>query len=253
MRYVEQVMGMPVSLALRGRHSHDAIGYAAWVEVITELRWVDLVFSTWRPDSAVSRLARGDLALADCPAEVAEVLALGEQAEKESGGAFSIHHRATFHGGTLDPTGVVKGWAAERASGHLEALAGTDYCLNAGGDLVCVTRDTGGTPWQIGIEDPADPSRLIASVPIFSGAMATSGGVHRGDHLVDARTGASPADIASVTVLAPSLTWADIDATAAYAMGASGASWLSSRGRGYLMVRTDGSSQAGVGPVCRPR
>jgi thiamine biosynthesis lipoprotein len=45
------------------------------------LREVDAVFSTWRPDSPVSRLGRGEITLDDCPPEVAEVLALGELAE----------------------------------------------------------------------------------------------------------------------------------------------------------------------------
>ena len=81
-RYVAHVMGMPISLAMRGRHASDAAGRAAWAEVMEQLRDVDGVFSTYRPDSVVSRLGRGELALADCPPEVAEVLALGEQARR---------------------------------------------------------------------------------------------------------------------------------------------------------------------------
>ena len=50
-------------------------------------------------------------------------------------------------------------------------------------------------------------------VPVRSGAVATSGTAHRGDHLVDPRTGQPPKAIASVTVIEASLTWADIDAT----------------------------------------
>ncbi len=239
-RYVEQVMGMPISLALRGRHTQDGQALAAWGEVISELRWVDLVFSTWKPQSAISRLARGEVSLAHCPPEVAEVLALGEQAEAESGGAFSI-----YHGGMLDPTGVVKGWAVERVARHLRALVATDYCLSAGGDLVCLTRGSDAEPWQIGVENPTDPTRLIATVPIFTGAVATSGTAHRGDHLVDARTGHRPVGLASVTVMAASLTWADIDATAAYALGSAGPAWLASRNRRHLVVHADGRLDLG--------
>lgn len=242
-RYVAQLMGMPISLALRGRHTNDSAADAAWAEVVTELRWVDRVFSTWRSDSAASRLARREITVTDCPPAMAEVIRLGELAESESGGAFTL-----MPAGVFDPTGVVKGWAVERAARHLRVLDETDYCLGAGGDLTCLTRDQGhgATPWQVGIEDPADATRLIATVPIFTGAVATSGTTHRGSHLVDARTGLAPTGVASVTVIAASLTWADIDATAAYAMGARAADWLSTRpDRNFFVVWPDGTTTIG--------
>jgi thiamine biosynthesis lipoprotein len=138
---------------------------------------------------------------------------------------------------------VVKGWAAERAADQLRALAGTDFCLSAGGDLVCRTLDPHAPPWRIGIEDPRAPRRLVAVVPMETGAVATSGSAHRGAHIVDARTGRPPSGIASVTVVAASLTTADIDATAAYAQGRDAASWLQARpGRSGLVVWADGST-----------
>ena len=73
-RYVAQLMGMPVSLALRGRHTDDEAAREAWERCVAELTEVDRVFSTYREDSVVSRLARGEIDLADCPAEVHEVL-----------------------------------------------------------------------------------------------------------------------------------------------------------------------------------
>lgn len=83
--------------------------------------------------------------------------------------------------------------------------------------------------------------------------MATSGTAHRGDHLVDARTGRPPAGVASVTVVAASLSWADIDATAAYAHGRDAARWLRTRpGRSGLVVWSDGSTTLVDGPGARP-
>ena len=231
-RYVEHVMGMPVSLALRGRHAGTAEGRAAWAAVMAELAEVDRVFSTYRADSVVSRLDRGELDLQECPAEVAEVLELGRQASEASDGAFSTslpadpHHPAGPR--RLDPSGVVKGWAAERAARHLARLDRTDYCLSAGGDITC-RASSGSEPWRIGVEDPHDPARVLAVVPLRTGAVATSGTAHRGAHLVDARTGLAPTGVTSVTVVGPSLTWADLDATAAYAHGAGAADWLRSR------------------------
>jgi len=71
---------------------------------------------------------------------------------------------------------------------------------------------------------------------------ATSGTAHRGEHITDARTGDRPGTVASVTVLADDLTWADIDATAAFAMGEGALTWLRARpGRRGVVVWRDGS------------
>ncbi len=248
-RYVEHVMGMPISLAMRGRHADDTRGRAAWAEVMAGLREVDEVFSTYRPDSYISRLGRGEVTLHDCPPEVAEVLALGDQAERESGGAFNVRRAGLDGEVVLDPSGVVKGWAVERAVVHLRALDATGFCLSAGGDMVCRAVGPDSAPWRIGIEHPLDPTQLVAVVPLSTGAVATSGTAHRGGHLVDARTGRPPSRVASVTVVGSSLTWADIDATAAYAHGANAARWLEGRaGRSGLVVWEDGSTTLFAGP-----
>jgi len=244
-RRVEQVMGMPVSLALRGRHADDRPARDAWTEVVAMLHEVDRVFSTYRADSFVSRLGRGELDVEGCPAEVAEVLALGEAARVASGGAFDVRRTAADGSSVLDTDGVVKGWAVQRAAAFLEDLADTDFCLSAGGDMVCRVPDPGGTPWRIGIEDPHDPRRIKAVVPVRTGAVATSGTAHRGPHVVHAVTGAVPVGVASVTVVADDLTWADIDATAAYTQGLDALSWLRTRpGRSGLVVWEDGTAEA---------
>jgi thiamine biosynthesis lipoprotein len=241
-RYVEHVMGMPISLALRGRHTEDAAARAAWAEVMACLHEADRVFSTYRPDSAVSLLGRGDIDLEDCPPEVAEVLALADLARISSGGAFDVRRPGPDGGVVLDPSGVVKGWAVERAAGrHLSNLAETDYCLSAGGDMVARTLDPDTQPWSIGIEDPFNPSRIVATVPLRTGAVATSGTSHRGTHIVDPRTGRPPYGIASVTVVGDSLTWVDIEATTAFAHGTHALDWLRGRpGRTGLIVWSDG-------------
>ncbi len=227
-RYVEHVMGMPVSLAASSPCDE------AWAAVMDDLRWADEVFSTYKPQSFVSRLGRGEIEMSDCPVEVGEVLDLGEAARVASDGAFDIRRKG------LDPSGVVKGWAVERASRFLRDVPGLDFCLSAGGDMVC---RSAGEPWQIGIEHPLDPTRLIATVPVRVGAVATSGTTHRGEHLWDGRGGV-PEGVASVTVIGPSLTWADIDATAAYALGQRAAQWLRGRpGRKALVVWADGTPE----------
>lgn len=242
-RRVAHVMGMPVSLALRGRHAGDLESESAWAEAMATLHDVDRVFSTYRRDSFVSRLDRGLLDLVDCPPEVGEVLALGERARRESGGAFDVRR-----GGRLDPSGVVKGWAVERAARPLRLLAETDFCLSAGGDMVCRVADPARPPWRVGIEDPHDPTRVVAVVPVRDGAVATSGLARRGGHVVDARSGEVPRALASVTVVAADLVSADVDATSAFALGADGPAWLARRpGRSGVVVHGDGRVQLVAG------
>jgi thiamine biosynthesis lipoprotein len=247
-RRVDQVMGMPISLALRGRHARGVQADSAWDAVLDHLRAVDSMFSTYRTDSVISRLNRCEIALAQCPAEVHEVLALGEQARQESFGAFDI--RRTGPGGVaeLDPSGVVKGWAIAAAATILDELDSTDYCLSAGGDMTCRTRDPDSPGWRIGVEDPNAARRILAVIPLRNGAVATSGLAHRGPHIVDPRTHQVPAALASVTVVAPTLTWADIDATAAFVLGAGALAWLEQRGRTGLLVTPSGETTA-FGPA----
>ena len=243
-RHVEQVMGLPVSLALRGKYADSARATDAWWAAVEQLREVDRVFSTFRPDSFVSRLGRGEIEVSDCPPEVAEVLALGEAARIASAGAFDVRRRGPDGVLRLDTDGVVKGWAVERAAHAFDGLEETDLCLAAGGDMVCRVADPDGSPWRIGIEDPHDPQRLAAVVPVLTGAIATSGTAHRGRHIVHAVTGAVPSGVASVTVVSASLTWADLDATAAFAMGPDALAWLRTRpGRTGLVVREDGTTE----------
>jgi thiamine biosynthesis lipoprotein len=249
-------MGMPVSVALRGRHADTAAGRSAWRAVTEQLRDVDRVFSTYRADSVISRLGRAELTLDQCPPEVAEVLELGREAERLSGGAFSTALPGADGHRRLDPSGIVKGWATQRASRFLRELDDTDFCLSAGGDVVCHTADPDSPAWRIGIEHPHDPQVLIAVVPVRSGAVATSGTTHRGQHLVDARTGQPVKGVASVTVIGRSLTWVDIDATAAYAHGPQAAEWLRTRpGRTALVVWPDATTTVidGRPESARPR
>jgi thiamine biosynthesis lipoprotein len=243
-RRVAHLMGMPISLALRGRHAIDQRAKVAWAVALDNLEQVDRVFSTYRPDSHISRLNRGDISLDDCPSEVADVLALGEQARVESDGAFDVRHRDPHGNLVLDPSGVVKGWAVQRAARAFDPLPDTDFCLSAGGDMVCRVTDPDRPAWQIGIEDPHTSNRIVAVIPIRHGAVATSALTHRGAHIIDARTGQAPTGVASVTVIADDLTWADIDATAAFAHGHHALRWLTTRpARQGLVIWDNGTPE----------
>jgi thiamine biosynthesis lipoprotein len=236
-------MGMPISLAIRGRHATTQEGEAAWRTAIHELRAADEVFSTFRSDSWISRLDRGDVELTECPRAVAQVFEIAEQARIETRGAFDIWRPDGDRTTRVDPSGIVKGWAVERASKAFDGLDESDICLSAGGDMTCRTRVPGSPGWRIGIEDPRRPSQTIAVVPITNGAIATSGTAHRGSHIVDPRTRGTPNHFAAVTVIGQDLTWVDIEATAAFVLGSAADDWLKTRGRSGVAVLANGEAR----------
>ncbi|MFF3690197.1 FAD:protein FMN transferase [Streptomyces sp. NPDC002187] len=191
---------------------------AALAAAVASLHHADETFSTYREDSQLSRLSRGELSLGDCVPEMAEVLQGCEEAEAESEGWFT-----TRYAGGLDPTGLVKGWAVQRAVRMLASSGADAVCLNGGGDIQLY-----GGPWRVGVSDPLRPGGLAAVIEAHrSLAVATSGPAERGCHILDPHTGRPPAaGIASMTVVCPGLTRADVRATAAYAMGDRARAWL---------------------------
>lgn len=209
----EMIMGLPVSIHLRnGLHSRrseipvaDAVGAA-----FDEMRRFDAIFSPYRDDSTLAAVRAGHLRIDDAGPEFAEMLERSREARRATDGAFDV-----YFAGTLEPSGLVKGWAAERAGDLLDGV-GLDWYLNAGGDITCAAA---AQPWRIGIEHPADPSGLITVVGLRGGGVATSGSAHRGAHVIDTRTRAPAAGIAQVTVIGESLARADVWATAIVARG----------------------------------
>ncbi|MES9606773.1 FAD:protein FMN transferase [Actinomadura sp. NPDC048032] len=221
-RHVEHAMGTVFSFDVRTPRS-PAIA-AALAQAVAWLHHVDRVFSPYRPDSQVTRLADGRAGLGECDPEVAEVLRLGAEFERATGGAFTCEP-----GGRLDPSGVVKGWAIERASTILHDAGAHDHCVNGGGDVQARGEAGPGEPWRIGIADPGDRGSLIAAVSGSDIAVATSGTAERGRHILDPRTGLPAAGLVSVTLVGRHLTDVDALATAAFAMGDAARAWLEAR------------------------
>jgi thiamine biosynthesis lipoprotein len=222
-------MGMPVSIHVRAAEPLPAGLERAVAQAFSHLRRVDRVFSTWRTDSDLLRVATGDLAPARAHPWLAEVRDLCTAAERRTGGLFSAHHGAGY-----DPTGLVKGWAVEGAARHLALVPGVAFCVNAGGDLVAgAGRGTSPVPWTIGIEDPRDRSRVAATVELSHGGLATSGSAARGAHVRDPRTGDPVARPGSASVWGPSLLWADVWATALFVDPTAGAAALEAADPAY--------------------
>ncbi len=220
--WVEQVMGMPVSIHLRGGDlAGDAAAHAV-AAAFASLREMDAVFSTYRPDSDLMRLRREEIPISACSPLVAESLEIGEDAERLTRGAFTTLLPTGEGDLAFDPTGLVKGWAVDRAAAPLTSLVGTSFCINAGGDLLVGAHAdlprTGpdSISWRVGVEDPRDRTRIATTVSLTEGAVATSGTAARGAHLYDPATGDQVSRSGSVTVTGPTLVWADIWATALF-------------------------------------
>ncbi len=218
LRHVEHAMGTVFSIDLRDPVTPAV--HRALKDAVAWLHHVDEVFSTYRPDSAISRLGRGEPVPERYGAEVAEVFALCEEAARTTGGWFS--HTP---GGRLDPSGMVKGWAVERVSRLLYAAGAHNTCVNGGGDIQLRGEAAPGTPWRIGIAHPARPGELAAVVTGRDLAVATSGTAERGAHVLDPHTGRPATGLLSLTLTGRHLTRTDAYATAAFAMGAGARAW----------------------------
>jgi FAD:protein FMN transferase len=218
---VEQIMGTAIGIDLRDATVPDS----AIDEALASLRSADARFSTYRPESEVSRLGRGELTLDACSLELRRVLALAEQLRFDSGGYFDVRgHRAD---GGLDPSGLVKGWAVEEAAWILDHAGARNYAINAGGDALVRGEPAPGEPWRIGIRHPLRADAIAHVIELRAGAVATSGAYERGEHIRNPLNAAAPRDWLSLTVVGPSLTLADAYATAAFAMGSGGLTWVS--------------------------
>jgi thiamine biosynthesis lipoprotein len=168
--------------------------------------------------------------LKDMPSEVLDVLALCEDLNEDTDGAFDAWAVPAPNGSRLDPSGVVKGWSIERAAELLEAWDARCFCINAGGDVALRGEPEAGTPWRVGIRHPQVPTAQAAVLQLHGrAAVATSATYERGAHIIDPATREPTADLASVTVVGPDLTFVDAYATAAFVMGVDGLLWLHER------------------------
>ena len=236
--HVEEAMGTTFSLRLEpGEVAPDSAAVAI-TDACRLLHEADAVFSTWNDESAISRLRRGALAVGDAPAEVAEVLDLCHRAGTLTDGLFDAW--ASPDG--VDPTGIVKGWAIQRAAERLRDAGFAHVQVNGGGDIQLF-----GGAQRIGVRSP-DRVDLLACVVEVDGAIATSGLYERGGHLLDPRTGTTAAGPLSATVVGPELWLADALATALFVEGLPGLNRIAGiDGYSALLIDNDGSMRPSPG------
>lgn len=228
-------MGTVVSFVIDpGPLGRRAMGVAL-AEACGELHRADEVFSTWKPDSPMSRLRRGEVELEDLPAVVATVLAACARARDDTGGCFDPW---ALPGG-VDPSGYVKGWAAGQARDVLRRAGARGALVNAGGDIATHGGPGPGRRWRVGIRHPWRADALACVIEV-DGAVATSGSYERGAHLHDPRSGRPSLALASATVVGPDPGLVDAYATA-LAVGGTRCSLPTGDGYGAYLIGTDGT------------
>lgn len=155
--------------------------------------------------------------------------------------------RLTFRvpGVAIDFGGLVKEYAADQAARLCREQGATGGFVELGGDLAIFGPQADGSPWRIGISDPANPSEALATLFLSECGLASSGHLQRGytlggqrfSHLIDPRTGwPRVSRLAAISVVGPTCLEAGQGATIALLKDAGAPEWLASATFPYLLV-----------------
>jgi thiamine biosynthesis lipoprotein len=220
---------------MRTQHEIEVWGTVVFIDVTSDIdiepaittvkqyvQKVDELFSTYKESSIISQLRRGEIEIEHCPPEVIEVWDLCAFVKELTEGAFDPWAVA----GGFDPSGLVKGWAADNCAEILLAAGAEHIQVNAAGDLALRGGFTREQPWSIGVVNPDNRLEILQTFEISDGAIATSGTFERGAHINDPHTGMIAIGAKSATVIGPIGAIADALATALMVAGRDGAVWF---------------------------
>jgi FAD:protein FMN transferase len=220
---------------MRTQHEIQVWGTVVFIDVTSEaeiepaiakvnqyVNQVDEIFSTYKESSIISQLRRGEIDIEQCTLEVIEVWNLCAFVKELTEGAFDPWAVA----GGFDPSGLVKGWAADRCAEILLAAGAEHIQVNAAGDLALRGGFTPEQPWSIGVVNPDNRLEILQTFEINDGAIATSGTYERGAHINDPHTGMIAIGAKSATVIGPNGAIADALATALMVAGRDGGVWF---------------------------
>ena len=206
----------------------DSVALNAALENVRDFcQKVDQDFSTYIDSSWITRLRQNKVEINECPTQVQEVWQLCLEAKHLSDGAFDPW---SVQGG-FDPSGLVKGWAADICADMLVAAGAEHVQVNAAGDLALrggwFDQSVGAIkPWKIGVVNPDNKQEILQVFEITDGAIATSGTYERGAHITDPYTGMIAIGAKSATVVGP-LGWlCDGLATGLMVAGEDAAQWF---------------------------
>jgi len=200
----------------------DLDGFS-YQEQINFLHYVDQIFSTFVPDSQVSNLRAGRIQVNQTDRLLQEVWQNCLFAREITDGAFDPW--AVLGG--FDPSGYVKGWAANQICDQLEAVGAKHIQVNAGGDIALRGGSSKNAAWQIGVAHPENTDLVSKIYLIHDGAIATSGTYERGSHIINPHTKSVAVRSRSATVVGEDPGLVDALATALIVAGRDGAHWFS--------------------------
>ena len=186
------------------------------------LHLVDQIFSTYISTSQVSKLRNNEIEIEDTHPYLQKVWHSCLEIKELTDGAFDPWALA----GGFDPSGYVKGWAADQISDQLIKLGAKHIQVNAGGDISVRGGKDANTAWKIGVAHPNQSDQVSKVYEITNGAIATSGTAERGDHIIDPFSKTIAVGARSATVTGPGAGMADALATALIVSGRDGASWF---------------------------
>jgi thiamine biosynthesis lipoprotein len=220
---------------MRTQHEIEVWGTVVFIDVTSEVdiepaitqvkqyvQKVDQLFSTYKERSVISQLRRGEIEIEQCPSEVIEVWNLCAFVKELTEGAFDPWAVS----GGFDPSGLVKGWAADRCAEILLAAGAEHIQVNAAGDLALRGGFIPERPWSIGVVNPDNRLEILQTFEIQDGAIATSGTYERGAHINDPHTSMTAIGAKSATVIGPNGAITDALATALMVAGRDGGIWF---------------------------
>lgn len=208
---------MPVTAHVVG----EGVEPGALDDVFAEFELLDRTFSPFIETSDVSRIDRGETVAQDGGSLMGQVVNLCRQYERATNGYFSA-----WIGGRFDPSGLVKGWAIDRACSILDRRGYRNFYVDAGGDVQTRGHRSPGQPWRVGVRHPVERDKVACVVVVSGSAVATSGTYEKGEHMIDPHTGEPATALLSFTVVGPDILQADVFATAGFVMGMAGLDFI---------------------------
>jgi len=227
MKKTKIIMGMPITIEIYKGATNAIID-----SIFNYFRRVDRRFSTYKPNSEISKINNG-LPESEWSQQMKTVLSLCEETKHETSGYFDIEHNAK-----IDPSGLVKGWAVYNAAKMLSSKGVENFYVEAGGDIQVSGMSADKKPWAIGIRNPFNINEIIKVVSLENQGMATSGTYIRGQHIYNPHAvNQSITEVKSLSVIAANVYEADRFATAAFAMGRDGIDFIETTPglEGYLV------------------
>ncbi len=250
-------MAFGTTVSLRVLHADEQVAHDALVAAMASLHDIDRLMSLYRRDSQLSQLNRtGELRAPD--PRFVEVLRAAQATAQLTGGAFDAtvqplwdatveqadlkralarvdwrklevgddRVRLLGHQMAITLNGIAQGYGADVALAALQAHDIAHALLDTG-EFATMGRRDDGQPWTLAVRDPRNDHKSAHVLAADGRVLATSGDYETTfsadfsrHHIFDPKTGKSPQELASVSVLAPTGMQADALSTSFMVMGA---------------------------------